>query len=196
MRSLPRWPTIGAALLTITVLIPALTGPVNTARRSATPPAGATPRGDHGIADLVDLRAQTTASTTPTVVPTTVAPVITAAPTTTPAQPAPTTAAPATTAPSTTLPAPLNVTPVLPPPTYAPAPSTTAAPTTTTTIAGIGDQFTPGPVTIPLRTTGANGHVDPLFAWLSAIGFALALVVMLARFVITRPGGRDRAPLP
>ncbi|MDE3207026.1 MAG: hypothetical protein KGQ66_22705 [Acidobacteriota bacterium] len=128
--------------------------------------------------------------------PTTVAPVITASPTTTPPQTAPTTAAPVTTAPTTTLPAPLNVAPVLPPPTYAPAPSTTAAPTTTTTIAGIGDQFTHGPVTIPLRTTGSNGHVDPLFAWLSAIGLAAALVIMLARFVITRPGGRDRAPFP
>lgn len=78
---------------------------------------------------------------------------------------------------------------------YTAAPSTTAAPTTTTTIAGIGDQFTPGPVTLPLQTKVSNGHVDPVFAWLSGIGFGLALLMVLGRLVITRSGGRDRAPL-
>jgi hypothetical protein len=73
-------------------------------------------------------------------------------------------------------------------------PPTTVAPTTTT-IAGIGDQFTPGPVTLPLRTKGSNGHVDPTLAWLSGIGFALGLLLILGRLVVTRPRGRDRAPL-
>ncbi len=78
---------------------------------------------------------------------------------------------------------------------YTTSPPTTPAPTTTTTLASIGEQFTPGPVTLPLRTKGSNGHVDPLFAWLSGIGFAMGLLMIAARLVITRSGGRDRAPL-
>ena len=78
---------------------------------------------------------------------------------------------------------------------YTLAPTTTPAPTTTTTIAGIGDQFTPGPVTLPLKTKGSNGHVDPVLAWLCAVGFGLGLIMVLIRLFLTRSGGRDRAPL-
>jgi hypothetical protein len=77
-------------------------------------------------------------------------------------------------------------------PTVAPVPTTVAP---TTTIAGIGDRVTPGAVTLPLRTTGSNGHVSPVFAWLSAVGLGLALLMMAIRFFLTRAGGRDRAPL-
>jgi hypothetical protein len=106
------------------------------------------------------------------------------------------TSVPKTTAP-THVPAPVAVTQpyvaqAVPTTTVAP---TTVAPTTTTTIAGIGDRFTPGPVTLPLQTKGSNGHVDPTLAWLSGVGFALGLLIILGRLVVTRPRGRDRAPL-
>ena len=78
-------------------------------------------------------------------------------------------------------------------PTTAAPIATTIAPTTT--LAGIGDQLTPGAVTVPLQTKGSNGHVDPVFAWLSAIGFAMVLLIVVIRLIITRAGGRDRAPL-
>lgn len=71
----------------------------------------------------------------------------------------------------------------------------TTIPTTTTTIAGIGGKVPVAPVTLPLRTNGSNGHVDPLFAWLSGIGLAIALAFISARLFVTRPGGTDRAPL-
>jgi hypothetical protein len=75
-----------------------------------------------------------------------------------------------------------------------PAP-TTAVPATTTTIAGIGGHFPAAPATVPLRTSGTNGHVNPVFAWLSGVGLAIALLILCARLFVTRSGGRDRAPL-
>jgi hypothetical protein len=74
------------------------------------------------------------------------------------------------------------------------APTTTVV-VTTTTIAGIGGRLPAAPVTLPLRTTGTNGHVNPVFAWLAGIGFAVALALVAARLFITRSRGRDRAPL-
>jgi hypothetical protein len=74
-------------------------------------------------------------------------------------------------------------------------PTTTVAPATTTTIRGINGQIPNAPKTIPLETKGTNGHVDPTFAWLSGIGFAIALLIVGSRLFVTRPGGRDRAPL-
>jgi hypothetical protein len=59
--------------------------------------------------------------------------------------------------------------------------------TTTTTIAAIGGQLPPAPVTLPLTTKGSNAHVNPLFAWLSGIGFVLAILVILGRFLTSRP---------
>jgi hypothetical protein len=69
------------------------------------------------------------------------------------------------------------------------APATTVATTstTTTTIAAIGGRLPPAPVTLPLTTKGANAHVKPLFAWLSGIGFLVALLVILGRFLTSRP---------
>lgn len=74
-------------------------------------------------------------------------------------------------------------------------PTTTTLPPTTTTIQGIGGRVPVAPATLPLRTAGTNGHVSPVFAWLSGIGFAIAILVAAARLVVTRGGGRDRAPL-
>jgi hypothetical protein len=59
--------------------------------------------------------------------------------------------------------------------------------TTTTTIAAIGGQLPPAPVTLPLTTKGSNAHVNPLFAWLSGIGFLVAILVIIGRFLTSRP---------
>jgi hypothetical protein len=72
---------------------------------------------------------------------------------------------------------------------------TTSTVAVTTTIAGIGGRIPAAPATVPLRTTGTNGHVNPAFAWLAGIGFALALLIIGTRLIVTRAGGRDRAPL-
>lgn len=72
---------------------------------------------------------------------------------------------------------------------------TTTIPTTTTTILGIGGRVPAAPVTLPLQTKGSNGHVSPVFAWLSGIGLAIALLIIATRLFVTRPGGKDRAPL-
>lgn len=75
---------------------------------------------------------------------------------------------------------------------------TTLAPTTpapTTTLVGIGGHLPAGPVTLPLRTTSSNGHVSPVFAWLSGAGFAIALIMVCFRLYMTRSGAKDRAPL-
>lgn len=87
---------------------------------------------------------------------------------------------------------------VVPPPTYATYttshPTTTVAPTTTT-IAPLGNSLPVSPATLPLRTSGGNAHVNPVFAFLSGIGFLAALLIVAARMFITRPGGPDRRPL-
>lgn len=80
-------------------------------------------------------------------------------------------------------------------------PRTTAVPVTAvptipaTTIAPIGNSLPVSPVTLPLRTQGSNAHVSPVFAILSGIGFFIALVIVIGRLVITRPGGPDRRPV-
>jgi hypothetical protein len=105
--------------------------------------------------------------------------------------PVPTT--PATTAPPTTVPRPtttVSVAPTTVPVTFplVTGPSTTVSTTSTTstTIAGLG-HLPISPATLPLRTKGTNGHVDPVFAYLSGIGFFLTLVIMATKFVTTRP---------
>src|SRR5579875_2254985 len=57
--------------------------------------------------------------------------------------------------------------------------SATAAPTTT--IAPLGNSLPPVPATLPLRTRDINAHVSPLFAILSGVGFALALLIVVGR---------------
>jgi Ca2+/Na+ antiporter len=59
--------------------------------------------------------------------------------------------------------------------------------TTSTTIAAIGNKLPQVAATLPLTTKGTNGHVNPVFALLSGIGFFLVLVIMVGRFVATRP---------
>lgn len=83
---------------------------------------------------------------------------------------------------------------VLPYPTITYAPTTTV-PATTTTLAGIGAHLPVAPATVPLRTKGTNGHVAPVFAWLSAGGLGLALLIVLVRLFLTRSGSKDRSPL-
>ena len=113
------------------------------------------------------------------------------APTTTVPAPATTVRPTATTRPAVVKPV---VTAPLTPFTALPTPTTTI-PATTTTIAGIGGKLPAAPVTLPLRTSGTNGHVNPVVARLAGIWFAIVVAVMLGRFFITRRGGRDRAPL-
>jgi hypothetical protein len=45
-------------------------------------------------------------------------------------------------------------------------------------------------VTLPLTTKSSNAHVKPLYAWLSGIGFLVALLVVAGRFVTSRPKRR------
>lgn len=74
-------------------------------------------------------------------------------------------------------------------------PTTPSTVAPTTTIVGINGQIPAAPVTLPLHTRSSNGHVNPAFAWLSGIGFAVALLLVGSRLYATRPGGRDRAPV-
>lgn len=112
------------------------------------------------------------------------------------------TAVPTTSAATTTVTAPRVVAPVPAnaPPTYSTyttaQATTTVAPTTTTTIAPLGNSLPASPATLPLRTTGSNAHVNPVFAVLSGIGFFVALLIVAGRLLVTRSGGPDRRPLP
>jgi hypothetical protein len=74
----------------------------------------------------------------------------------------------------------------------APAATVATTTTTTTTIAAIGGRLPPSPVTLPLTTKGSNAHVNPLFAWLSGIGFLVAILVIFGRLFTSRPK-RSRA---
>jgi hypothetical protein len=130
----------------------------------------------------------TSPSTSPKTVPHTVPP--TTRPVTETTKATPTTIR--TTVPAT---APINrPAGVLPYPTITYAPTTTV-PATTTTLAGIGAHLPVAPATVPLRTKGTNGHVAPVFAWLSAGGLGLALLIVLVRLFLTRSGSKDRSPL-
>ena len=137
-----------------------------------------------------------TTGSTPTTTPT--GPTIPITPPTTNPAPATTRVTTATTVARARTTAPGLVAPVVTAPqtpfTAVPTPTTTVV-VTTTTIAGIGGRLPDAPATLPLRTTGTNGHVNPVFAWLSGIGFAIALAIIAGRLFITRAGGRDRAPL-
>jgi hypothetical protein len=139
----------------------------------------------------------TAPKTTPTTTPR-VSTTLTTVRTTVTTRPAPTTSrSPATTAVRTYSPvAPPANRQYVAPTSAAPSTTTSTSTTTTTTIAPISGQVPVAPLTLPLRTKGSNGHVNPVFAWLSGVGFLIALLIVAARLVITRPGGRDRAPLP
>lgn len=118
--------------------------------------------------------------------------------TTAPTRPTPTTLRP-TTAPSVggRTPA-VTAPPVRPagvPPAVRQVPATTVPLPSTTSIAPIGSSLTVAPATVPLHTRGSNAHVDPLFAILSGVGFGVAVLMAVARLLVTRPGGRDRRPL-
>jgi hypothetical protein len=79
--------------------------------------------------------------------------------------------------------------------TPAPTPIAAAAPPTTpvpTTVAPFGDQLPVSPSTLPLTTKRPSAHVDPIFAMLSGVGFFVAVVILVAQFVLTRPGRRRR----
>ena len=127
-------------------------------------------------------------ATTVTVLPTVTRPVVTTPAPTVPA----TTAAPLTTA--TTVPR------IVPVPTTVrtyitrPFATVTSTSTTSTTIAGISSHVSVVPATVPLATKGTNGHMSPVFAWLSGIGAAIAALIVGARLFMTRAGGADRAP--
>ena len=142
----------------------------------------------------------TSASSSPQTVPHTSTPQTSPAPRTAPTsaatvpQTAPkspaTTPSPPATAPHQVTPQPVTPQPVYTPPVvtqpYVPV-ATTAAPTTTsTTIAPIGNRLPAPAVTLPLITRGSNGHVNPLFAILSGVGFFVALVIMATTYVLTR----------
>jgi hypothetical protein len=73
--------------------------------------------------------------------------------------------------------------------------STTTIPATTTTIQGINGRVPVVAATLPLHTAGTNGHVSPVFVWLSGIGLAVGLLIAGTRLIFTRSGGRDRSPL-
>jgi hypothetical protein len=65
------------------------------------------------------------------------------------------------------------------------------APTTTTTVAPLGGPGLPAPPsTLPLTTKKQNGHVNPVFAELSGVGFFIALVLMGTQAVLTRMRGK------
>lgn len=109
------------------------------------------------------------ATTTVATVPlTTVAP-----PTTTPQTAPPTTKAPVT---QTRPPGPTI------PRTTLPAPTTTA-----TTLPSIGGNLPVTPSTVPFTTKQQSSHVNPVFAALSGAGLFVALVIVLVRFITSRP---------
>ena len=72
--------------------------------------------------------------------------------------------------------------------------TTTVAPTTTTTVAPLGGGgILAPPSTLPLTTKEQSGHVNPVFAELSGVGFFIALVLIAVQAVLTRRGGRGRS---
>ena len=80
-----------------------------------------------------------------------------------------------------------------PPPTRPPGPTSATAPPTT--VAPIQSQIPPPVSTLPLETKAQNAHVNPLFAYLSGIGFAVALLIMLTQYVLPRAGRRGHRTL-
>ena len=74
--------------------------------------------------------------------------------------------------------------------TAATATTVLAPPTTTPT--PIKNGIPPPVVTIPFRTKAQSAHVNPLFAYLSGVGFLVALLMMGTQYVLTRPGRRGR----
>ncbi|MGH3284809.1 MAG: hypothetical protein ACRDPD_09035, partial [Streptosporangiaceae bacterium] len=64
--------------------------------------------------------------------------------------------------------------------------------TTSTTIAGIAGHIPKTPTTVPLTTRKPNAHFSPVFAELSAAGFALVVLMLLVQVVLTRRHRRGR----
>jgi hypothetical protein len=46
---------------------------------------------------------------------------------------------------------------------------------------------------LPLTTKKQSGHVSPVFAELSGVGFFVALVLIAVQAVLTRRGGKGRS---
>lgn len=103
---------------------------------------------------------------------------------TTPQTSAATTTAPPRTAPPTTAPR-VTQSPVR---TFTPR-TTIAAPTTTaTTLPSIvGGNLPVTPSTVPFATKQQSSHVSPAFAALSGAGLFVALVIVVVRFITSRP---------
>lgn len=96
--------------------------------------------------------------------------------------PAPTTAA---TAPATTK-APVTQT-RLPAVTATPRTTIPAPTTTASTLPSIGGNLPVTPSTVPFTTKQQSSHVSPVFGALSGAGFFVALVIVLVRFISSRP---------
>lgn len=64
------------------------------------------------------------------------------------------------------------------------------------TIAPLSNDLPRSPATLPLRTRSTNAHVSAAFAYLSVAGFVVAILIVLGRIFLTRPGGPDRQPVP
>lgn len=72
--------------------------------------------------------------------------------------------------------------------------TTAPAPTTTTTVAPLGGPGLPAPPsTLPLTTKKQSGHVSPVFAELSGVGFFVVLVLIAIQAVLTRRGGKGHS---
>lgn len=69
---------------------------------------------------------------------------------------------------------------------------TTIAPTTTSTVAPLPGQIKAPPSTLPLTTKRQSGHVSPVFAELSGVGFFAFLVLLGVQAALTRKGRRGR----
>lgn len=72
--------------------------------------------------------------------------------------------------------------------------TTTTTPAPTTTVAPLGGPGLPAPPsTLPLTTKKQNGHVNPVFAELSGVGFFIVLVLIAVQALLTRRGGKGHS---
>ena len=112
--------------------------------------------------------------------------------TTSPATTLPPTTSAGTTVPPSTSPVTTSAPRTVAPPPRQTFPSTSFVPTTTTltTIPGINGHLPVSPSTLPFTTKQQSSHVSPVFAALSGAGFFVALVIVVVRFLLTRPGRR------
>ena len=76
-----------------------------------------------------------------------------------------------------------------------PAVGPSPTPAATTTIAPLGGRLPTPVATVPFETKPQSAHVDPLLAYLSGVGFFVALVIIAVQFLLTRPNRRGRRTL-